>query len=123
MLEKLKAIKVHPRFKNRYFIALYIFAFWLMFFDNMSLWDLIAYKAEVRQLEKEKALYQEQIEAAQNNLEELTSNMNNLEKFAREQYFMKKDNEDIFVIVDESKEGNEGNENKEVKNGRKSKED
>lgn len=91
-----------------------------MFFDNMSLWDLIAYKAEVRQLEKEKALYQEQIEAAQNNLEELTSNMNNLEKFAREQYFMKKDNEDIFVIIDEDKESNE---NKEVKNGRKSKED
>jgi cell division protein DivIC len=99
MLEKLKSIKIHPRFKNRYWVALYVFAFWLMFFDNMSVWDLMGYKADVNKLEKEKAIYEDKIKVAKQNLNDLTTNMDNLEKFAREQYFMKKDNEDIFVIV------------------------
>ncbi|MFT6844965.1 MAG: cell division protein DivIC [Flavobacteriales bacterium] len=101
MLEKRKFIKVHPRFRNRYFIALYVFAFWLMFFDNMSFWDLMGYKSDVKKLEKEKAIYEDKILHAKTNLNDLTTNMDNLEKFAREQYFMKKDNEDIFVIVDQ----------------------
>lgn len=101
MFEKLKAIKIHPRFKNRYWLALYFFAFWLMFFDNMSVWDLMSYKSDVKKLEKEKAIYEAKIKIARENLFDLSTNMNNLEKFAREQYFMKKENEDIFVIVDE----------------------
>ena len=101
MLEKLKSIKIHPRFKNRYWVALYVFAFWLMFFDNMSVWDLMSYKADVNKLEKEKAIYEAKINEARENLNDLSTNMDNLERFAREQYFMKRDNEDIFVIVEE----------------------
>lgn len=101
MLERIKSIKIHPRFKNRYWVALYVFAFWLMFFDNMSVWDLMAYKADVHKLEKEKAIYEAKINEARENLHDLSTNMDNLEKFAREQYFMKRDNEDIFVIVAE----------------------
>lgn len=72
-----------------------------MFFDNMSVWDLMSYKSDVKKLEKEKAIYEAKIKIARENLFDLSTNMNNLEKFAREQYFMKKENEDIFVIVDE----------------------
>lgn len=102
MIRLPKNIKIHPRFKNRYWVAIYVFAFWLMVFDNMSVWDLMSYKQEVRQLEKEKRRYEEQIQSAKQNLKELTTDMDNLEKFAREQYFMKRDNEDIFVITEQA---------------------
>jgi cell division protein FtsB len=49
----------------------------------------------------EKEYYQQKIEEDRRRIDELKTNTENLEKFAREQYLMKKDNEDIFVIVDE----------------------
>lgn len=57
--------------------------------------------AEYKQLLKDKAFYLEKIEEDRKRLEELQTNNANLEKFAREQYLMKKDDEDIFVIKDE----------------------
>jgi cell division protein FtsB len=52
----------------------------------------------MHQLEKDKMFYEEKIKSDQAKLEELESNPANLEKFAREQYLMKKANEDIFII-------------------------
>jgi len=49
-------------------------------------------------LEKDKVFYEEKITEDRAKLEELKSNPENLEKFAREQYLMKNDNEDIFII-------------------------
>jgi len=54
-----------------------------------------------RQMQKDKIYYQDKIKADTKKLEELRTDRDNLEKFAREQYFMKKDDEDIFIVVDE----------------------
>lgn len=54
----------------------------------------------MRQLEKDKAYYEKKIIEDSQRLKELKTNKENLEKFAREQYLMKRDNEDVFVIVD-----------------------
>ena len=51
------------------------------------------------QLIKDKKYYQEQIENDRQRINELMSNKENLEKFAREQYLMKKENEEIFMIL------------------------
>jgi cell division protein FtsB len=56
---------------------------------------------KLNQLEEEKRFYKTAIEKNRSALHELKSNPANLEKFAREKYLMKKDNEDIFVIVEE----------------------
>ena len=55
---------------------------------------------EIHQLKKDSKYYREKIIADSVRLVELHSSPEMLEKYAREQYLMKKDNEDIFVIVD-----------------------
>ena len=56
-------------------------------------------RSKISTLEKEKDYYQKKIEEDNRKIKELLRSPDNLEKFAREQYLMKKDNEDIFVIV------------------------
>jgi cell division protein FtsB len=58
-------------------------------------------RKELNQLKEDKVYYKEQIKENAARLNELKTNNDNLEKFAREQYLMKKDNEDVFVIVEE----------------------
>lgn len=59
--------------------------------------------SEIRQLEDDREFYLEQIEKDSARLHELTTDKENLEKYAREQFLMKKDNEDVFVIIEEKK--------------------
>ncbi len=60
------------------------------------------YSAEVGKLKIEKAFYEKETAQVKKDLNELTTNLKMAEKFAREKYFMKKDNEDVFVIVKEA---------------------
>jgi len=57
--------------------------------------------SKLRSLEKEKEYYQEKIKEVEKDRTELTTNKELLEKFAREKYLMKKESEDVFVIVEE----------------------
>lgn len=90
-----------PIIKNKYILTLLIFLIWLLFFDRNNLIDRAKELSHLRQLEKDKQYYLERIDKDSKRLEQLKTNNKNLEKFAREQYLMKKDNEDIFVIVEE----------------------
>ena len=56
---------------------------------------------ELKQLEKDKVYYQKRIEEDAARLTELQTNNENLEKFAREQYLMHKENEDVFIVIEE----------------------
>jgi len=89
------------RFKNKYSIAAVLFLIWLAFFDQNNLVERLQNKKELRQLKEDKVYYQEKIKENAERLKELKTNKDNLEKFAREQYLMKRDNEDVFVIVEE----------------------
>ena len=86
--------------RNKYLIASLIFLVWLFLFDRNSLIDRIKYAHELREMEAEKEYYLERIEEDSQRLEELKTDRENLEKFAREQFFMKKENEDVYVIVE-----------------------
>lgn len=57
--------------------------------------------SEIRQLEENRTYYQEQIQKDSARLHELTTDKDNLEKYAREQFLMKKPNEDVFVVLEE----------------------
>lgn len=87
--------------KNKYAITLAAFFIWLVFFDQNDLWNQYKLKRELRNLEQDKAYYQEQIELTRNDLENLLNDNEKLERYAREKYLMKKNNEEIFVIVKE----------------------
>lgn len=88
-------------FRNKYLMAVLVFLVWLMIFDNNSLIDRVKYLNILQEMEVEKQYYLERIEEDSRRLNELKTDRDNLEKFAREQYFMKKENEDVFVIVEE----------------------
>ena len=85
---------------NKYTMTLLIFLVWLAFFDRNNLVEKMQLRGKITTLQKEKAYYQIKIEEDNRKMQELLSNKENLEKFAREQYLMKNKNEDIFVIVD-----------------------
>lgn len=85
--------------KNKYFISVIAFAVWMLFFDKNDILSQYEYRAEVNKLQQEKDFYLKETATVKKDLKELDSNLNTAEKFAREKYFMKKDNEDVFVIV------------------------
>jgi len=87
--------------RNKYFLAVVAFALWMLFFDRNDMISQYEYRTEVGKLQQEKDFYTKETASVKKDLKELDSNMNSAEKFAREKYFMKKDNEDVFVIVKE----------------------
>ncbi len=87
--------------KNRYVIITFLFIVWLVFFDSNNLIVQSRQMHELKQLRHDKAYYQKKIADDTRKLKELETDKKSLEKFAREQYLMKRDNEDIFVIVEE----------------------
>ena len=87
--------------RNKYFLAVVAFALWMLFFDRNDMISQYEYRTEVGKLQQEKDFYTKETASVKKDLKELDSNMNSAEKFAREKYYMKKDNEDVFVIVKE----------------------
>jgi cell division protein DivIC len=87
--------------RNKYVLTSLAFLLWLLLFDQNNLAERRKSNHEYNQLIEEKAYYLQKIEEDRKRINELKTNTENLEKFAREQYLMKKDNEDIFVIVEE----------------------
>jgi cell division protein FtsB len=77
-----------------------LFVLWLLMFDQNNLNERRKNNRDYHQLIKERDYFQTKIEENRKRIQELKTNNDNLEKFAREQYLMKKDNEDIFIIVD-----------------------
>jgi cell division protein DivIC len=87
--------------RNKYIVTFIVFFTWIIFFDQFNMIDRVQSLNAIHRLEKDKKYYIQKIIDDKKRLEELHTNKENLEKFAREQYLMKRDNEDIFVIVDE----------------------
>lgn len=94
--------KLFELIKNKFFISGMAFLVWMLFFDRNDLSAQYEYRNEVNKLEEEKAFYEREIAKADIELKELTTNLNSLEKFARERYLMKRENEDIYVVIDET---------------------
>ena len=90
-------------FRNKYFLVTAAFAVWMVFFDRNDLFSQHEYHQQVSKLKQERDFYKKETVKVHQDLDELTSNKEKLEKFAREKYLMKRDNEDVFVIVPEKK--------------------
>ncbi len=89
---------VYPWLRNKYVLTIIIFILWMLLFDSSNWLNVLAEYRRIKNLEAEKQYYIEKIENDRNRLNELRTNNENLEKFAREQYLMKKPEEEIFVI-------------------------
>jgi hypothetical protein len=86
--------------KNKYLIASLAFIAWLIFFDRNDFITQYNTRQKLHKLEQAKQYYLDEI--AKNKADTLDLSKNR-EKFGREKYLMKKDNEDVFVIIKEKK--------------------
>ena len=92
-----------PRFlRNKYILATTVFVLWVCFFNDIDLFYVIKSRQEVSALKKEVELLKEKNSSSDIALHDLTTNRNSLEKFARETYYMKRPNEDVFVFKQRS---------------------
>ena len=91
-------------FKNKFFLAALAFLIWMVFFDRNDLFSQYQYYQQLSKLKQERDFYKVETAKVQKELDELNSNPQELEKYAREKYLMKKDNEDVFVIVPSKKD-------------------
>jgi cell division protein FtsB len=87
--------------KNKYAYTLLFFIIWVCFIDQNNIMTAYSYNVELNKLEKEKEYFNEAIEKTSKELFDLTENPATLEKFARENYFMKKEDEEVFVFTTE----------------------
>lgn len=85
--------------KNKYVIATFVFAGWLLFFDRHDLSSQFNYYSSLKSLQAEKAFYVEEIERIEETLDNIEHDPAEVERIAREKYQMKRDGEDIYVIL------------------------
>ena len=85
-------------FKNKYIITLVFFAFWIVFIDDYNLIKQYQLQKYAEELENQKAYYLSEIEKDSTEFYNLKNTKKEQERFAREKFLMKKDNEDVFII-------------------------
>ena len=84
--------------KNKYFIVTFLFLMWILFFDTNN---LISWYKDLKQLgrqNRQKVYYQEAIKQADEKLNELASNKDSLERYARENFGFSEPGDDVYIV-------------------------
>jgi len=84
--------------RNKYLLTLICFVVWIIFFDRNDFFTQMERRRDLKQIEESKAYYTKEIETNRKFSNDLKSNAAIIEKYAREKYLMKRDNEDLFII-------------------------
>ena len=84
--------------KNKYVLALSFFVVWMLFFDRNDFFTNLERRKELRQIETSKEYYTKEIAENKKFAGDLRTNPVAIEKYAREKYLMKRDNEDLFLV-------------------------
>ena len=87
--------------KNFYFVFTLFFVVWMIFIDSNDIVTQFKLSSKLKELEKQKEFYLEKKDKIKADREELMSNNELLEKFARERYLMKRKTEDLYVVIEE----------------------
>lgn len=91
------------KFFNKYTLTLAGFLAWLLIFDKNDFFTQRDLNRQLRKLYEEKKYYELEIQKNKIAADELKNNLKSIEKYARERYWMKKDNEDVYVVVNKVK--------------------
>jgi cell division protein FtsB len=95
---------IPPFIYNKYFLAFFLFAGWLLFFDRNDFFTLMERKNTLQQIEQSKEYFSQKIAEGKKFSLDMRSNADAVEKFVREKYLMKRDNEDLFLVQKPGKE-------------------
>ena len=88
--------------RNKYLLAIVAFLVWMFFFDRndvLSQFERVRHANELKKMEEKKGL---EITGTRKELDLLKTSAQTIEKYAREKYLMKKDNEDLFIVAPDS---------------------
>lgn len=85
---------------NKYVLSVVFFLVWISFFDRNDLFTQWERKQELNKLEQSAAYYEKGIADTKKNLLDLNNNPAMLEKFARENFYLKRSNEQVFLVID-----------------------
>ena len=99
--QKYREWKQHPVGKvllNKYFVVGFIFLVWICFFDTNNVGQMIRSRVTLRRQQRQIEFYKREISNMDRKLQQLRSERDSLEKFAREEYFYHQDGEDVYVI-------------------------
>lgn len=83
---------------NKYWLVFIIFVFLTFTVGDSTLYDRFIYDQKIRELERDIKQYEKEIDVSRKKLDDLRADKDRLEKYAREEFFMKKPNEDVFII-------------------------
>ena len=93
-------VKMVPApFRNKYFLLLFFFITWMTFFDKHDMLTQWQLQQTMNKMEEDRAYYEHKIQEVWQDKKDIESNK---EKFAREHYYLQKDNEEVFIIVEEN---------------------
>jgi cell division protein FtsB len=95
---------IPPFIYNKYFLASSLFAIWMLFFDRNDFFTQMARKSDLKEIEQSKEYFAKKIADGKKFSADIRTNTDAIEKFAREKYLMKRDNEDLFLIQKPEKE-------------------
>ena len=82
---------------NKYLLISLLFAVWMLFLDNYSYMDQRQINKQIDELQDNKKYYQDEIKKDNQSIK-LLKNQDQVEKYAREKYYMKRENEEVYII-------------------------
>ncbi len=94
-------VRIPSFLRNKYLIVLLVVLVWLLFFDSHNLVQQWRMQRQLKELRQERDFYLEEIRRDSAAIEELQNDPDALERYAREVFLMKKEGEDVFIIVDD----------------------
>ena len=84
--------------RNKFFLALTCFVIWMLFFDRNDLFSQLERRRELKEIRESKEYFAKRIAEDRKLSNDLQFNAEAIEKYAREKYLMKRENEEIFLI-------------------------
>ena len=94
-------VRIPSFLRNKYLIVLLAVLVWVLFFDNHNLIQQWRMQRQLKELRLERGFYLEEIRRDSAAIEALKNDPDALERYARERYLMKKEGEDVFIIVED----------------------
>ncbi len=104
-MKKIKDLyqKLPAPLRNKYIITFIVFLVWIFFIDTFDIITQIKMNKEFKQLKEQQEFYKSEVEKDSTIIYNLNNNPEEQERFARERFLMKKDNEDLYIVREKKK--------------------
>jgi hypothetical protein len=100
-IEKEKSGKWYKILLNKYLIVAVFFVVWMIFFDQNSYFIHKELNKEIKELNHDKKYYTEKLEKESIQIHRMKTNVDEIERVAREKHYLKKEDEDVFIIEEQ----------------------